>query len=117
MVKRDFVDCNTGSLVTYGPSSDYTYTDKDVENFETIFCIPILETGWIFNVFLVIDGQYIPAIHILRAYDLSNHDNIYSFFSASYVFKFPKRNQEAHWCYTIENAIHVSKSIFFDVLD
>lgn len=116
-MEKNFVDCRTGSLVTYELSTDCTYTDKDIEGFETIFCIPILETGWIFNVFLVIDGQYIPATHILRAYDLSNHDNIYSFFGASYVFKFRKRNQEAHWCYTIENTMHVSKSIFFDVLD
>lgn len=86
---------------------------------KTDFYIPILETGWIYNVWLVINGIYTIYVEepYMRAVDYNNSENIYSIFHAKYQFKKARDNVEVHWCYTIDGKQYVSPSIHFDVMD
>lgn len=85
----------------------------------TGFSIPILETGWIYNIWLVVNGCYIAStkIPIARVFDYYNPKNIYSIFHIEYQFKKVRDNVEVHWVYMIEGRQYVTSSIYFDVED
>ncbi len=85
----------------------------------TGFSIPILETGWIYNIWLVVNGCYVVStkIPIVRAFDYYNPKNIYSIFHIEYQFTKIRDNVEVHWVYMIEDKPYVTSSIYFDVED
>lgn len=105
-----FLDIDTGKLFTYDDSYYDTFTD-----YETIFIIPILETGWIYDVHLLTDGKIIDAFHIGRAIRYYYKDEIYSFFMATYIFPNNCKCMEAHWSYCINGLQYFTKPISFSV--
>lgn len=85
----------------------------------TGFTLPILETGWIYNIWLVVNGRYdaLTKDPIARGFDYHNPKNIYSIFHIEYQFKKVRNNVEVHWVYMIEGKQYVTSSIYFDVED
>lgn len=85
----------------------------------TGFSIPILETGWIYNIWLVVNGCYLAStkIPLARVFDYYNPKNIYSIFHIEYQFTKVRDNVEVHWVYMVEGKQYVTSSIYFDVED
>lgn len=105
-----FLDIDTGKLFTYDNSYCDTYTD-----YETTFILPILETGWIYDVHLLTDGKNIDAFHLRRAFRYYYKDEIYSFFMATYIFPHSYKCMEAQWSYYINGIQYFTEPIFFSV--
>lgn len=85
----------------------------------TGFSIPILETGWIYNIWLVVNGRYVVSTKtpIARVFDYYNPKNFYSIFHVEYQFEKVQNNVEIHWYYMINGGEYVSSSIYIDVED
>lgn len=87
--------------------NDVTFTDQD-----TIFSIEILETGWIYNIWVDIGSVCIQAEYYGRVIRKCGR---YSMFRAIHIFDFPQSNVSAYFHYFIEGKEYVTKPIYFDV--
>lgn len=105
-----FIDVDTGKSFTYDNHFYNTYTD-----YETIFVLPILETGWIYDVYLLIDGNAVKAYHLRRGFMYDNKDEIYSFFIATYIFPHSCKSIEACWRYDVNGVTYFSEPFCFSV--
>ena len=78
----------------------------------TLFEIRIKELGWIYDVYLDVDGKSIPATWV-RSEHLS--DGNYSLFEVIYTFDVPKDNQKAIFHFSIGNQKIDCEPLCFDV--
>lgn len=92
---------------------------------ETYFYIDILETGWIYDVFLILtyevktkfeDGEYFKVKANYSGKTVIN-DRTYSRFEAFYKFDKPADFMASYFIYTIKGETYVTDPICFAVRD
>lgn len=98
----------------------YTITSTDDE---TLFSISILETGWIYDVFLILtnsikseyqEGEY-KKIKVPYSCKKTLDNKSYSLFEASYHFKEPSDSMVYFFIYTIGETTYVTEPRCFIV--
>lgn len=92
-------------------------------NGETSFSISILETGWIYNVSLIITDKMRMKYEEHQLKRIEAHyggkDRIdgktFSVFSASYCFQSPADTMVAFFLYTIADVTYITDPMYFSV--
>lgn len=92
---------------------NYTYTDVP-----TIFEIEIRELGWIYDVYLEIDGLHIPAEWVGYSERIEkefSEELRYSLFRVLYTFENVEHNKTARFHYSINGKEYVCEPFTFNV--